>query len=59
MSSFFLHFSLVRFKNQLLVFDKMTEKGNFFFPVLVPETNICVPTPNYLFMTDGSKKEQL
>ena len=59
MSSFFLHFSLVRFKHQLLVFDKMTEKGNFFFPVLVPETNICVPTPNYLFMTDGSKKEQL
>ena len=59
MSSFFLQCSLVRFNNQLLVCDIITKKGNFFFSVLVPETNICVPTPNYLFMTDGSKKEQL
>ena len=37
----------------------MTEKGNFFFSVLVSETNIYVPAPNYLFMTEGRKKEQL
>ena len=39
MSSFFLHFPLVRFNNQLFVFAKMTEKGKSFFSVLVPETN--------------------
>ena len=59
MSSFFLHCPLVRFNNQLLVFDKMTEKGNFFFSVILSQTNICAPTPQYLFMTDGRKKEQL
>ena len=57
MSSFFLHCPLVRFNNQLFVFAKMTEKGKFFFSVILPQTNICVPTPKYLFMTLSRKKE--
>ena len=58
MSSFFLHFSLVRFKHQLLVFDIMTEKENFFFPVLVPETNICVPDTQ-LFVYDLEQEKRV